>query len=249
MQSEILRNVLAPDYVEVANEPLHKEVYANRYFRAYLATLSQGQTTAYHRHSEDTLYLVIKGGRMSTTNYKGHPRSPMVFPCSFPFYKKLWLALQSDFVGSVYLPAGLSFFMPTRERPSIHKAAASPHNRDEVRLMGIEMRYSFANCPPFVNNTLSLRAEYSHRSFMVLVCTLAPAASGRIVMLGYHLFMVCIKGLLEIMPEDALQGKGKLRRLAVGDYLCISGDSPALASSPGNMPSELIILAIPVDVQ
>ena len=128
-------------------------------------------------------------------------------------------------------------------------AAASPHNRDEVCLMGIEMGYGSANCPPLVHDTLPWRAEYDDGSFKVLVCTLAPGTSDRIVMPGYHLFMVCIKGLLEIMCEHALKGKSELCRLAIGDYLCISGDSPALARSPGNAASELIILAIPVDVE
>jgi hypothetical protein len=242
-------NTDAVGYVEVADEPLHKEVYANRYFRAYLATLSPGQGTYYHRHSEDTLYLVIKGGRMSTINFKGYKRSPMVFPRSFPFYKKLWLALQNVFTGSVHLPDGLFFFMPTKKHPSIHLAAASPRNRDEVCLMGIEIRYSSTNPPPLVHDTLPWRAEYDDGSFKVLVCTLAPAASGRVVMPGYHLFMVCIKGSLEIMSEHAPKGKNELRRLATGDYLCMSGDSPALARSSGSAASELIILAIPVVVQ
>ncbi len=78
-----LHNTDVAGYVEVADEPLHKEVYADRYFRAYLATLTPGQATCYHRHSEDTLYFVIKGGRMSTTNLKGYKRSPIVFPQSF----------------------------------------------------------------------------------------------------------------------------------------------------------------------
>jgi len=51
------------------------------------------------------------------------------------------------------------------------------------------------------------------------------------------------------MSELAPKGKNELRRLATGDYLCISGDSPALARSSGSAASELIILAIPVVVQ
>lgn len=247
-QAENLRNSAAPEYVEVANEPLHKEVYADRYFRVYLATLAPGQTTVYHRHSEDTLYIVLKGGNMRTTGFKGEKRSLMVFPRPFPVYKKLWLALQNVFTGSADLPTGLSFIMPTREHPAIHMAAASPANRDEVCLMGLELRYGSATCPRPAHLTLPWRLEYDHVSFKVFAWTLAPmAAAGKIVLPGYHLFVVCMKGLLEIMPDDTQQEKGGSHHLAAGDYLCIPGDTPTLASNPGSAAAELIILAIPVD--
>ncbi len=236
-------------YVEVADEPLHREVYGDRYFRVYIADLSPGQATRYHRHSEDTVYLVIKGGRMSTVSFKGYERSPMVFPRAFPFYKKIWFALQNVFTGSVHLPDGLFFFMPTKEHPSIHMAAASPRNREKVSLMGIELRCRCAGGhPPLVRDTLPWRAEYDDGSFKVLVYTLAPAASGNIALPGHHLFMVCMKGPLEIMPGHAPQGESEFRRFAVGDYLCISGDAPALARNPGTATSELTIFALPAEV-
>jgi hypothetical protein len=242
-------DIAVAGYVEVANEPLHREIYADRYFRAYLATLSPGQATAFHRHSEDTLYVVIKGGNMRTTGFKGERRSSMVFPCSFPLYKKLWLALQNVFTGSADLPDGLSFFMPTREHPAIHMASASPRNRGDVCLMGIELHYGSAACPPLAQPALPWRLEYDHASFKVFTWRLAPAAAGKIVLPGYHLFVVCIKGLLEIALEDAFREKSGVRRLAAGDYLCIPGDVPALAGSLGGAAAELIILALPADVQ
>jgi hypothetical protein len=244
MKYEKLHNTAAPGYVEVANEPLHKEVYADGYFRAYLATLSPGQATLYHRHSEDTLYVVIKGGTMRTTGSKGEKRSPMVFPRSFPLHKKLWLALQNVFTGSAYLPDGLSFFMPSRKHPSIHMASASPHNRDEVCLMGIELYYGSATCPSLVHDSMPWRVEYDHASFKVFAYTLAPAASSRIGLPGHHLFMVCTKGSLGIMSEHVAKGKSEPYRLATGDYLCIPDDAPALVSSLGSVAAELMILAI-----
>jgi hypothetical protein len=248
MEHEHLHNTDEAGYVEVADESLHQQVYADRYFRAYHATLTPGQATRYHRHSEDTLYFVIKGGRMSTTKFRGSKRSPIVFPRSFPFHKKLWLALQNVFTGLVHFPEGLFFFMPTKKHPSIHLAAASPRNRDEVCLLGIEILHSSADHPPDVHDSLPWRVEYDDGSFKVLVCTLPPAASDRIVMPGHHLFMLCRKGLLEVVPEHASEGQGELRRLALGDYLGISGESPALARNPGDEAAELMILAIPVDI-
>jgi hypothetical protein len=249
MEPEKTHNTDAAGYVEVADDPLHKEVYADRYFRAYRAIIAPGQATRYHRHSEDTLYVVINGGRMGNKNYKGHKRSPMAFPRSFPFYKKLWFALQNVFSDSAHLPDGLFFFMPAKKFPSIHLAGASPRNRDAVCLMGVEIRHRSDNRPPVVHHTPPWRVEYDDGVLRVLVLTLVPAASDRMVMPGYHLFMVCTKGLLEIIRKPAPSEKNDLRPLAGGDYLCISGDFPAMARNPGVAASELIILAIPCDVE
>jgi len=234
-------------YVEVAAEPLHKEIHADSYFRAYQANLAPGQATVYHRHSEDTLYLVIKGGRMSTRNFKGCKRGPMLFPRSFPLYKKLWLALQNLFAGSAYLPTGLSFFMPSRKHPSIHLAAASPHNREAVWLIGIELRQGAASRPEPVHEPVPGRVEYDDNSFKVFVCAVAAETSARIALPGYQLFMVCTKGLLEIRPETSHQGKNEPGQLTTGAYRSISGDIPLLASNPGNTASELTLLAVPAN--
>lgn len=242
MKPENPHKSVGSGYVEVTDESLHKEVYADKYFRAYRADIVPGQSTDYHRHSEDTLYIVINGGRMANTNFKGHKRSPMIFPQSFPLYKKLWFALQNVFTGSVHLPDGLFFFMPTKKYPSIHLAAASPHNRDAVRLMGIEMRYSATDTLPPIHHTLPGRVEFDNGVLKVLVCCLGPDASQEIAIPGYHLFMMCTKGSLEITPEPAK--KSATSRLAKGDYLRVSGNFPATAKNTANAASELIILSI-----
>jgi hypothetical protein len=237
-------------YVDVIDDPLHKEVYADGYFRAYIATIEPGQATGYHRHCEDTVYIVINGGRMGNTNFNGYKRSPMVFPRSFPLYKKLWFAVQNVFAGSVHLPDGLFFFMPTKKHPAIHLATASARNRETVRLLGIEMRYSSVEPTPLVDHsTLPLRVEYDNGALRALECALGPEASGRISMPGHHLFIVCTKGLLNIAPEPTPNENGVRHHLATGDYLCISGDSPAMTQNPGNVASQLIILAIPRDAE
>jgi len=225
----------ATGYVEVANEPLHKEFYADRYFRGYLANLRPGQVTAYHRHSEDTLYIVLKGGHMRNVNFKSTKRSPMLFPRSFPLYRQLWLAIQNALTGSAQLPDGLLFFMPTRKYPSIHLAAASLHNRGEVSLMGIELRANSAHLAE-VHRPLPRRVEYERDTFKLLAYTIAPAASEKIALPGCQLFMVCTKGQLEMLPGDTL---------AQGAYRCQSGDTPILVSNPGNTSAELLILAVP----
>ncbi len=241
-------NTAASAYVEVADEPLHKEVYADGYFRVYGVTLSPGQATDYHRHSEDTLYVVIKGGAMRTIGFRGARRSPMVFPRSFPLYRQLWLALQNAFTGAGYLPDGLSFFMPTRSRPTVHRAIASPRNRDEVCLMGIEIRRSPAARPSPARDALSWPPEYAHPSFSAFARILAPGATARIAAPGHHLLVMCKRGLLEIAPERTHQEDEAPRHLAAGGYWSFPGDDIILARNANGATSELMVIAVPVQL-
>ncbi len=247
MQQENHRNTDTSEYVEVADEPLHKEIHADGHFRAYMATIAPGQATGFHRHSQDTLYIVIHGGRMYNKNYRGSKRSSMFFPRSFPLYKKLWFAVQNVFTGAVRLPDGLFFFMPTQKNPSIHLAKASPRNRNAACLMGVEVRYGSTGFVPHAHNTPALRVEFDNGVAKVLVCRLGPGASCDIALPGYHLFAVCTKGFIQITPEPGAGAKRDASRLAVGDYLPMSGDILAMAANPGDTASEGIILAIPGD--
>jgi hypothetical protein len=241
-------NTDSQEYVEVADEPLHKQLYANAYFRAYVASLAPGQATLYHRHSENTLYLVLNGGRMRTVTFKGAPRSPMVFSRSFPFYRKIWLALQNIFGGSAYLPDGLSFFMPSKAQPSIHLAAASRRNRHDVCLMGIEIHCGAVRHLPLVHEVGPGHLEYDNGLFKAMVCTLAFATSSRIAVPGYHLFVVCLSGCSEVTLDPTAAEPGIRRHLDKGDYLSLSGDSPLSANNPGREVSDLFILAVPMDL-
>ncbi|MBN2006685.1 MAG: hypothetical protein JXA21_25250 [Anaerolineae bacterium] len=243
--TEFASSGAGPGYVEVADEPLHKEVYADRYFRAYCATLSPGQATGYHRHSEDTLYVVIKGGIMRTIGFKGAGRSSMVFPRSFPLYRQLWLALQNGVTGSAYLPDGLSFFMPTGNRSIVHRAVASPRNRGEVCLMGIEIRHGLAGRLSSARNALSWQPDYDRVPFGVFTRLFAPGATERIAAPGYHLFLLCENGSLEIAPESTHGQNGESRRLATGDFLCFSGDNLALLRNAGDVTAAVLVIADP----
>ena len=116
--------------------------------------------------------------------------------------------------------------------------------------MGIEMRYGSADrLSHALEKILPWRVEYDDGSLRVLVCAFAPHGSGEIALPGHHLFMVCMKGSIEIVSEHALEGKSEPRRLAAGDYLCISGDVPVLTKSRDDGTSELIVIAIAMDTR
>jgi len=64
-------DIKSTGYVEVTKESLHTEIYKNEQVRVYIATIPPGISTLYHRHSEDTVYIVLEGGTMSMKNFKG----------------------------------------------------------------------------------------------------------------------------------------------------------------------------------
>lgn len=47
------------DYVEVRDEPRHRHRIENDHARIYDVLIPSGDTTLYHRHTEDTLYVAI----------------------------------------------------------------------------------------------------------------------------------------------------------------------------------------------
>ena len=59
----------AQDWVEVADEPNHEELFENEQVRVYVAVIRPGRETAYHRHEKDTLYVVLEGGKNYSTTY------------------------------------------------------------------------------------------------------------------------------------------------------------------------------------
>jgi hypothetical protein len=48
----------AIQFVDWINEPLHSLVFENPHTRVYRATIPPGKATLYHRHQQDTAYVV-----------------------------------------------------------------------------------------------------------------------------------------------------------------------------------------------
>lgn len=135
-------NVDATEFVDVDREPLHKELLSNSHFRVYRALLTPGRETEYHRHFRNTLYIVCKGGRISTALLPGSPACPNILPRGLSWKLKLKLLIGKIATGNLDLPAGFLFYMPSGEFPVVHKAAASARNMGEMDLLGIEMQGS-----------------------------------------------------------------------------------------------------------
>lgn len=126
-------------YVEVDEEPLHQEIFRNREFRVYRAVLKPGVATDYHRHSKNTVYAALQGGRITTEKMKGTPACPTVLSKSLSLSKRLKLIVQKIFQNSIEIENGFVFYMPSRDFPVIHRAVASVSNSRNMELLGIEI--------------------------------------------------------------------------------------------------------------
>jgi len=126
-------------YVEVKDEPRHIEIFQNSFIRMYSAIIPPGEETLYHRHSTDTIYIVIQGGAIGT-QYVGKTRmNTMLLPGAFGFLTKIKWGIQNLLFGFVKMPSGFFFEMKHKESPSIHRAVASKKNKQELIMLGIEI--------------------------------------------------------------------------------------------------------------
>jgi hypothetical protein len=142
------------EFVDVNQEPLHQELLSNSYFRVYRALLTPGRETEYHRHFRNTLYIVCKGGRISTELLSGSPACPNILPKGLSWKLKLKLLLGKIVTGNLDLPPGFLFYMPSKDFPVVHKAAASEKNAEDMDLLGIEIMQGSADSSIKANNQL-----------------------------------------------------------------------------------------------
>lgn len=150
-------NVESTEFVDVDQEPLHKELFSNSHFRVYRALLTPGRETEYHRHFRNTLYIVCKGGRINTELLSGSPACPNILPKGLSWKVKLKLLVGKLFSGNLDLSAGFLFYMPSRDFPVVHKASASRKNMENMNLLGIEILHKNAELPTSMDNQLGGR--------------------------------------------------------------------------------------------
>jgi len=134
--------MIPKSFVDVDSEPLHHEEFQNDYIRIYRALLEPGKSTKFHRHSRDTLYLVFKGGEISTEKMKGTPSCPTILARGLPVSGKLRLAYEKIFFRYLSLETGFFFYMPSKRSPVIHRAITSKSNHESMDLLGVEILFS-----------------------------------------------------------------------------------------------------------
>ena len=129
-------------FVEVNDEPLHREVYKNDHIRIYRAILKPGDSTDFHRHSKNTLYVSLRGGNITTETMKGTPACSTVLSMRVSLIRRILLLFQKVLCSSLNIYSGFIFYVPSEKNPVIHRAIASSKNLANMDLMGIEILFS-----------------------------------------------------------------------------------------------------------
>lgn len=233
-----------PDWVDVSEEPNHKELFKNEHIRVYVAVIPPGEETLYHRHDRNTLYLVLRGGKNASSALPGSGSTPYLFPKSIPLKRKLRWALTRLVFGWTYLPESVYFLMNNRGNPIVHKVRASGDNPRAMELMGIEFLG-----PPGVDvsgsvGTDSLKTDYEDdglRVFRVRLPSDLRRIKGPVCFTG---LVILMKGALGIEASSS-GGSGCVRHdLEAGHFLWNDGKSRFVFATEGRTETELLLVAM-----
>ena len=207
------------NYVDVTEEPMHHEIYKDEKFRIYAAEIPPGASTLFHRHSEDTLYVISRGGRIKNESHDGYNGYPVILPTSTCIFRKILLGLQSIFKGFVYFPEKFYFMMTNKNNPVIHRATTWKNNRENMILLGIEILHNS------VEGQLSRYNKPGKREFDTANCpvfsiSLKPDEAYTIDKSDSSYFIVCLTGQVSI-ENDGHDIKEE-KNIKPGEYV-ISG--------------------------
>jgi quercetin dioxygenase-like cupin family protein len=103
-------------WVEVRDEPRHRRRFEDDLVRVYDVLIPPGDTTLYHRHTEDTFYVAVNEATVRNRRWEADEARP----------------------GRV--EAGVAMCMPHRSKPLIHQVQNVGDG--EMRLIGAEIRRS-----------------------------------------------------------------------------------------------------------
>lgn len=157
----------AQDWVEVAAEPNHEEIFRNEQIRVYMAVIRSGEDTLYHRHDKDTLYVVLEGGKNYSTTLPGTRSVKYVLPKSISLPQKVkWLVTRSIY-GWTYLPKSVYVLMHNEGNPVIHKVRGAEDNPSDMRMMGIEFLNPGRRHGCISEGTRSLKVDYEDNTVRV----------------------------------------------------------------------------------
>jgi hypothetical protein len=245
------QSALGVDYVEVADEPLHVERFRNQHVRVYFVTLVPGVVSLYHRHRENTLYIVIKGGVCrSDEPGRQKQRIPGVGR-STRLRSKLSLAVQKLIFGSTNVPPSSVVMQYHAEFPLIHRVCAAASNAHAMELVGIEVfrsPRSLLNAPQaFVQSRLSARSlqgfelEFRDRQLAVHRIRLAPGARTGPRRLGPPSALVIVAGAA---TWSSTPGWEAVRTLEQGAVQWLDADALLQLVNPREVELEALLITL-----
>jgi hypothetical protein len=147
-----------PAWVPVDREPVHEELFGNDLVRVYEARIEPGTTTLDHRHDQDTVYVVVRGGRFRSDNTWRQHNVTRPGRSSGLLRSVGWL-LRRLTVGWLRMPDGTLLWQPHAAHPVVHRVTASSSNDGALRMVGIELRRH--RPPRRIPETPALRLEYA----------------------------------------------------------------------------------------
>lgn len=232
----------APDWVEVADEPNHKEIFKNEQIRLYVAVIRPGEETAYHRHDKDTLYLVLVGGKNYSTTLAGSKGGKYVFPNSISLKRKIKWMLTRSIYGWTYLPKSIYFLMHNQGDPVIHKVRGSQDNERDMELMGIEFLNPGGSHRPLPIGLKSLKADHEDDT-VHLFCVRFPSDLSKIgESVRFCGIVIVLKGAVRIETSPYVDSEIGVHDLGEGDFLWNDGGTRFTFSTPERTESEALLI-------
>jgi len=225
-------------YPEESEEPLHRSLFGNDCFRVFCAVIPPGAETLYHRHSHDSLVVVVEGGDQATS-VRGPSRTDrFVFPGPAGVFRKLRAGIEGLLRGSMRFRSGEFFATLYRGHPIVHKVAASRKNADALRLMDIQL---LAHRPAPIEGESTAARNARKRievpRFVVYTAKLNPGAAPLSFRATTPSLVVSLDGGLALaggtLRDDvpAELGKGQFRSVQCGERLELGCASRAVSSA------------------
>jgi quercetin dioxygenase-like cupin family protein len=200
-------------WVEVRDEPRHRRRFEDDLVRVYDVLIPPGDTTLYHRHTEDTFYVAVHEATVRNRRWEAEEARP----------------------GRV--EAGSAMCMPHRSKPLIHQVQNV--GEAEMRLIGAEIRRSPAttSAEPLeaLGHTLTLDGE----RLRVYELALEPGASTGDIEYGFSSLTV----YLTIATVAVRHGDGSERTLvhAPGDVVWRPAPTALSLTNVGEEPFRAVV--------
>ena len=236
--------VLGVDYVEVGDEPRHVEQLRNDYVRIYLATIEPGHCTLYHRHTVDTLYVVMRGGA-STSQDPGHQHQRTRVGRSTHLATQVGWWCRRKLGRTLPLPTGTVLMQYHQQFPLTHRLCAAPYNGEPLRMLGIELPTNTREQPGPPAGLPGLTVEYHDAHATTYRVRLAPGQSTNQLSPHRRALIVLLNGTGEIPTGD----DHPARTLASGDTRWFERDQTIKLRNiaPAPLHALVITLSTPAD--
>jgi hypothetical protein len=162
------------EWVPVEFEPVHGELFQNQLVRVYEARIEPGATTLDHRHDEDTMYVVVRGGTFRSDNSWRQRNVTRTGRSSGLLRTVGWLVRRLT-IGWLRIPDGTLLWQPHSDHPLVHRVSASPSNDTALRMLGIELRRR--RPPRRIPETTAVRLEYASPRCTSYRITVSPGTT------------------------------------------------------------------------